>query len=141
MIHCPGFLQSESLARWYVHAGAFVLPSVSEPWGLVVNEAAASGLPLLVSISCGLCTYNGSRAPRDDWKPIRSARCERDIGEFDLDGVSGPQRAISKLADEQRIPSLTGHRLVSRRAFWKPSISPKDLFACIAVLECQAKMK
>jgi 1,2-diacylglycerol 3-alpha-glucosyltransferase len=52
-IHCPGFLQSDALARWYAHAGAFVLPSLSEPWGLVVNEAAASGLPLLVSARAG----------------------------------------------------------------------------------------
>jgi 1,2-diacylglycerol 3-alpha-glucosyltransferase len=52
-IHLPGFLQSDALPRWYAHAGAFVLPSVSEPWGLVVNEAAASGLPLLVSSRAG----------------------------------------------------------------------------------------
>ena len=49
----PGFLQADSLPRWYAHAGAFVLPSLSEPWGLVVNEAAASGLPLLVSTHAG----------------------------------------------------------------------------------------
>lgn len=56
-IHLPGFLQSDALPQWYAHAGAFVLPSVSEPWGLVVNEAAASGLPLLVSslAGCAAC--------------------------------------------------------------------------------------
>jgi 1,2-diacylglycerol 3-alpha-glucosyltransferase len=52
-IHRPGFLQADALARWYANAGAFVLPSLSEPWGLVVNEAAASGLPLLVSSRAG----------------------------------------------------------------------------------------
>jgi glycosyltransferase involved in cell wall biosynthesis len=52
-IHRPGFVQVDALPRWYAHAGAFVLPSVSEPWGLVVNEAAASGLPLLVSDRAG----------------------------------------------------------------------------------------
>src|SRR5262249_29590175 len=52
-IHRPGFLQAESLTRWYAHAGAFVLPSLSEPWGLVVNEAASAGLPLLVSQRAG----------------------------------------------------------------------------------------
>jgi 1,2-diacylglycerol 3-alpha-glucosyltransferase len=53
VIHRPGFLQSDALPRWYAHAGAFVLPSLSEPWGLVVNEAAASRLPLLVSSRAG----------------------------------------------------------------------------------------
>jgi 1,2-diacylglycerol 3-alpha-glucosyltransferase len=52
-IHLPGFLQADALPRWYAHAGAFVLPSVSEPWGLVANEAAASGLPLVVSTLAG----------------------------------------------------------------------------------------
>jgi 1,2-diacylglycerol 3-alpha-glucosyltransferase len=52
-IHRPGFLQVDALPRWYAHAGAFILPSLSEPWGLVVNEAAASGLPLLVSTRAG----------------------------------------------------------------------------------------
>jgi len=52
-IHRPGFLQADALSRWYAHAGAFVLASVSEPWGLVVNEAAAAGAPLLVSSRCG----------------------------------------------------------------------------------------
>lgn len=52
-IHLTGFLQADELARLYAHAAAFVLPSISEPWGLVVNEAAATGLPLLVSRRAG----------------------------------------------------------------------------------------
>lgn len=52
-IHRPGFLQTRELARWYAFASGFVLPSLSEPWGLVANEAAASGLPLLLSETAG----------------------------------------------------------------------------------------
>lgn len=52
-IHRPGFLQADGLSRWYAHAAAFVLASVSEPWGLVANEAAAAGLPLLLSARAG----------------------------------------------------------------------------------------
>ncbi len=52
-VHRPGFLQEEELARWLAHASAFILPSLSEPWGLVANEAAACGLPLLVSDRAG----------------------------------------------------------------------------------------
>jgi glycosyltransferase involved in cell wall biosynthesis len=37
----------------YAFAGCFVLASAREPWGLVVNEAMASGLPVIVSSRCG----------------------------------------------------------------------------------------
>jgi len=37
----------------YQKAGCFVLPSISEPWGLAVNEAIAAGTPVLVSDRCG----------------------------------------------------------------------------------------
>jgi 1,2-diacylglycerol 3-alpha-glucosyltransferase len=49
----PGFRQYGELPAYYALAGAFIHASLVEPWGLVVNEAAASGLPLLVSNRCG----------------------------------------------------------------------------------------
>lgn len=49
----PGFLQYDALPAFYGLAGAFVLASTTEQWGLVVNEAMASGLPVLVSERCG----------------------------------------------------------------------------------------
>lgn len=38
---------------YYGLASCLVLPSLSETWGLVVNEAAAAGLPILASNRCG----------------------------------------------------------------------------------------
>jgi glycosyltransferase involved in cell wall biosynthesis len=49
----PGFLQYDQLPVYYGLASAFVHPATCEPWGLVVNEAAASGLPLLVARPVG----------------------------------------------------------------------------------------
>mgnify|MGYP003386218766 CR=1 FL=1 len=48
-----GFQQKDALLAYYGLASCLVLPSVSEPWGLVVNEAMAAGLPVLVSHRCG----------------------------------------------------------------------------------------
>ena len=52
----PGFKQYEDLPAYYGLANAFVLPSFSETWGLVVNEAMAAGLPVIVSNHCGCAT-------------------------------------------------------------------------------------
>jgi glycosyltransferase involved in cell wall biosynthesis len=48
-----GWVGFAELPAYYGLAGAFVLPSVRETWGCVVNEAAAAGLPLLVSERAG----------------------------------------------------------------------------------------
>ena len=52
-MHLPGFFGYEKLPALYGLAQAFVHVSTSEQWGLVINEAAAAGLPLIVSETCG----------------------------------------------------------------------------------------
>lgn len=52
-VHLPGFKQYPDLPAYYALAGAFIHASTIEQWGLVVNEAMASGLPVLVSNRCG----------------------------------------------------------------------------------------
>lgn len=58
-----GFVQPADLPSLMAGAGAFVLPSRFEPWGVVVQEAAASGLPLICSDACGA----GVHLLRDRW--------------------------------------------------------------------------
>jgi 1,2-diacylglycerol 3-alpha-glucosyltransferase len=48
-----GNKQPDEIPELYANAKVFVLPSISEPWGLVTNEAMASGLPVLISNKCG----------------------------------------------------------------------------------------
>ena len=47
------FVGKEDISSYYVNSKVFVLPSKSEPWGLVVNEAMMCGLPVVVSSHCG----------------------------------------------------------------------------------------
>lgn len=47
------FAQYDALPAYYGLADALVLPSLTDQWGLVVNEAMASGLPVLLSDRCG----------------------------------------------------------------------------------------
>jgi glycosyltransferase involved in cell wall biosynthesis len=48
-----GFRQYDELPACYGLASAFVHASTTEQWGLVVNEAMAAGLPVIVSERCG----------------------------------------------------------------------------------------
>lgn len=43
------FMQPDELIREVRDAGCFVLASINEPWGVVVHEFAAAGLPLVLS--------------------------------------------------------------------------------------------
>ena len=66
---CAWFEVPDHLAQ----ADVLVLPSVSEPWGLVINEAMICGMPIVASEACGAVKdlvkndYNGfTFAPNDD---------------------------------------------------------------------------
>lgn len=48
-----GFRNQSEIGKFYAMADVFVLPSVFEPWGLVVNEAMCFGLPVIVSDCVG----------------------------------------------------------------------------------------
>ena len=48
-----GFTQRDNLANFYALAEALVLPTHSDTWGLVVNEAMACGLPVITTDVAG----------------------------------------------------------------------------------------
>lgn len=52
-VHFAGLKDTREIIPYYAFAHWFVLPSWREPWGLVVNEAMASGLPIILSERCG----------------------------------------------------------------------------------------
>jgi len=51
-----GFKQPHELEPHLVDAACFVMPSKKEPWGVVLNEMAIAGLPLLASKQVGSAT-------------------------------------------------------------------------------------
>jgi glycosyltransferase involved in cell wall biosynthesis len=48
-----GFVQPENVWRFMEQSGVFILPSLYEPWGVVVHEHAAAGFPLVLSDAVG----------------------------------------------------------------------------------------
>jgi glycosyltransferase involved in cell wall biosynthesis len=68
-----GFAQREQLSFYYALAEVLILPTYSDPWGLVVNEAMACGLPVIISKVAGCAAdlvmenWNGLLTlPRDE---------------------------------------------------------------------------
>jgi glycosyltransferase involved in cell wall biosynthesis len=64
-----GRLERDALVPWYAATDAFVLPSLSDQWGMVLNEAATAGLPLVSTDAPGAAhdlvedDVNGFRVP------------------------------------------------------------------------------
>jgi glycosyltransferase involved in cell wall biosynthesis len=77
-VHFPGFRQVDELVAFYGLAGCFVHPAVADQWGLVVNEAMAAGLPVIVS---------------------RTAGCASDLVEEGANGFTFAPRSGEELAD------------------------------------------
>lgn len=80
----------DELPALYGLAEYAILPSVSETWGLVVNEAMASGVPVLVSDKCGcapeLCQtgVNGFVFPHGDAARLTDLMLRMSDGSVDL---------------------------------------------------------
>jgi glycosyltransferase involved in cell wall biosynthesis len=74
-----GTRDRDELAAVYAAADVFVLPSRSEPWGMVLNEAAAAGLPLVATEGAGAAHeliedgVNGFRVPVGDEAALADA--------------------------------------------------------------------
>lgn len=79
VIRFAGFVQRDQLATYYALAEMFILPTYTDPWGLVVNEAMACGLPVILSRAAGCAAdlvkdnWNGLLVPPGDEVSLRSA--------------------------------------------------------------------
>lgn len=50
------FVQPQELPLYYAMADVFILPSLGDEWGIVINEAAAASLPIISSIFAAATT-------------------------------------------------------------------------------------
>jgi 1,2-diacylglycerol 3-alpha-glucosyltransferase len=89
VVKFSGFMQREQLGGYYALAEMMILPTYTDPWGLVVNEAMACGLPVIVSRAAGCAAdlvkdqWNGLLIPPRDIQALTMAierllvdRCE-----------------------------------------------------------------
>ena len=81
------------LLLYYQGAQVLILPSSFEPWGLVVNEAMAAGLPVVCSSAVG-AAYDLVLKPNTGWvfKDIH----EQELTDLLLDIIAHPQQITEK---------------------------------------------
>ena len=93
-VHLPGFLQQEQLLPYFAHANCFIHASIQEQWGLVVNEAMAASLPVLVSNRCGCYEdliiegVNGFGFDPENAQQLTDLMLKMSSGEIDLNQMS-----------------------------------------------------
>lgn len=72
------YMTQDLLLQEMQNSGCFVLPSLKEPWALVIHEAAAGGLPILCTETCGAAPhfvinkYNGFRVKNNSIEDLRN---------------------------------------------------------------------
>lgn len=131
-VRMPGFLGYDDLPACYGLAGALIHPSTQEQWGLVVNEAMACGLPVLVSDRCGCAPDlvqpggNGFAFPADDPEPLVRRMVEL-AGDGDLRSRLGAASA-ARIAEwtPERFAAGLAAALATARSAPRAHLSPAD---------------
>jgi hypothetical protein len=103
-VHWPGFLQYAEVAAAYRSAGMFVHPARREAWGLVVNEAAAAGLPLIVGRRVGAAC-----------ELVREGENGFLVDPDDEEALAGAVRRIATMPDEARAGMGAASRRLAAR--------------------------
>jgi 1,2-diacylglycerol 3-alpha-glucosyltransferase len=102
-----GFAQREKLAIYYALAEMLILPTYADTWGLVVNEAMACGLPVILSQAAG---------------------CAPELVKENWNGLLVPPRNVSSLtfamrslADQPDLCATMGANSAKHIAHYSPS--------------------
>jgi glycosyltransferase involved in cell wall biosynthesis len=94
------------LAAYYALADVFVFPTHTDPWGLVVNEAMACGLPVISSGAAG-CAAD----------LVESGWNGRVVSPGDVEQLAA---AMAELAGDNELRSLMGQRSRERIELYSP---------------------
>lgn len=64
----PGFIEDKDVTALFMRSDVFIMPSVSEPFGIVALEAMQTGLPVVVSKQSGVSEIAKNLVKVDYWK-------------------------------------------------------------------------
>jgi 1,2-diacylglycerol 3-alpha-glucosyltransferase len=97
-----GFAQRDELAGYYALAKVLILPTHTDPWGLVVNEAMACGLPVILSRAAG-CAND---LLREDWNGLLISPTDVSRLELSMKKMVSPELANRMGANSSQQISL-----------------------------------
>lgn len=112
-----GFVQPDRLSALLRQCGVFVLPSRYEPWGVVIHEAATTGMPVLCSRQCGSSVelvqegFNGFRFEAGDVNALTQHMIQMSSS---ADGAELKEMGVHSFQLSERIsPRLWADTLIS----------------------------
>lgn len=114
----PGFLQQDELAAYYALAEALVFPTHSDTWGLVVNEAIACELPVIVTDVAG-CVAD----------LVRDGENGHVVGASDPEALS---QAMERLLNAPELQRQMGRRSLEISSRFTPQAWAEGLVRAIA---------
>lgn len=128
VVTMPGFKQYEELPAYYARASAFIHASTTEQWGLVVNEAMASGLPVLVSDRCG-CAPDLIKGGQNGFA----------FDPYDVNAIAAAMERLSQLPEEElRRMGRTSEEIIGE---WGPSRFGDGLVQAASVALSQKRVR
>jgi glycosyltransferase involved in cell wall biosynthesis len=118
-VHFAGFVHREDLPAFYALAEALIFPTHTDPWGLVVNEAMASGLPIITTSVAG---------------------CAADLVENGRNGFVVEPGAVDQLASAMDLLARNGEMRSRYAAHSREKISTHSPEACAEGLAAVAEL-
>jgi glycosyltransferase involved in cell wall biosynthesis len=116
-----GWQSEASLLKYYGSAGAFVHTATVDQWGLVVNEAMAAGLPVIVS--------NGTGCVEDLVEG-------RGVGfSFPAGDAHGLARFMQRISEDESLRREMGSRSLQVISSWTPRLFGESMLKAIRVVE------
>ncbi|MBI9068934.1 MAG: glycosyltransferase family 4 protein [Salinivirgaceae bacterium] len=71
--HFPGFLKGSEVYKMFIHSDLYIMPSVSEPFGISPLEAMQSGVPVIISKQSGVSEILKHAIKVDFWDIDKTA--------------------------------------------------------------------
>ncbi len=124
-VRLVGFVQPSELVQYYAAADVFVYPTHTDPWGLAINEAMASGLPVIVSSAAGAAA---------------DLVCHGENGfVHDPGDVGALTQALGGLACDEALRSRMGARSRERIALFTPERMAEGMATAVQAVAARGR--